>query len=586
MHNVLKNKFGKIRILGIASDSFISSAVLLENGRVIAGAPEERFVRQKLFRGFPANAVKYCLNEGGCKLEDIDCVAMNWNPGLYLKPSSLRFGSVVRWRGELLHAIPHALMSLVKNNHVDYVEQSLKQDKNEIKTIYVTHHFAHAANAFFISPFRESAILTMDGRGDEDTSGFFVGRDNKIKALKAVKIPHSLGLFYGAFTEFLGFTPHSDEWKVMALAGRHFPKNKYYPSMRSLIKLLPGGLFELDLSYLSFYLNDRSHWYSPKLVKLFGKSRLPDAELTDRHYEIAEALQRVSEEVAIHMLNWLQKRSGSKNLAVSGGFFMNSVFNGKILQKTNFKNVFISSCPDDSGTSFGAALYVYHQIYNQPRKEIQLHNYYGPQFNDVEIKKILDKYKISYRYLKNIEQNTARLIADGKIVGWFQGRMEFGQRALGNRSILADPRDPEMKNKVNQAVKYREVFRPFAPSILEERVAEYFECDEKAKVPFMEKVFMIKPEKRRIIPAVTHIDGSGRLQTVSKIMNPRYYRLISEFQKITKIPIVLNTSFNLRGEAIVCSPTDALRTFFSCGLDALVMGNYLVEKWSNGDRKH
>ena len=257
---------------------------------------------------------------------------------------------------------------------------------------------------------------------------------------------------------------------------------------------------------------------------------------------------------------------------------MNSVFNGKITQKTKFKNVFISSCPDDSGTSWGAALYVYNHIYNRPERKEEKHNYYGPQFSDAEIKDALDKYKVPYKRAEDIEKQTASLIADGKIVGWFQGQMEFGQRALGNRSILADPRDPLMKDKVNKAVKYREAFRPFAPSILEEHVADYFECNKSDRVPFMEKVFMVRPEKRKLIPAVTHIDGSGRLQTVGKETNPRFYKLIGEFDKITKIPLVLNTSFNLKGEAIVCTPTDAIRTFFSCGLDALVLGNYVVMK--------
>lgn len=567
-----------MKILGICSDIFITSAALLENGKVIAGAAEERFNRQKLYRGFPINAIKYCLKEAGCSLEDIDCIALGWNPGLHLKPSSLRFGSVVRWRGELLHSIPHALLSLAKNKEVDFVEQALKLGNKEIKVVYVTHHHSHAANAFLISPFKESAILTIDGRGECDTAAFFTGRDNKIEELQTVQLPHSLGLFYGTFTEFLGFTPHSDEWKVMALAGKYFEKNRFYKKVKDLIKLLPDGMFELDLRYFSYYLADRNHWYLPKFVQAFGPPRKEDEELDDRHFEIANALQMVSEEVVVHMLNWLHKKTGMENIVVSGGFFMNSVFNGKILEKTKFKKVFISSCPDDSGTSLGAALYVYNHILGHKQREEQVHNYYGPKFSDPEIKETLDKYKIRYTYIEDIEKYTAKLIFEGKIVGWFQGRMEFGQRALGNRSILADPRDPKMKDKVNKAVKYREAFRPFAPSILEDQVPEYFECDKDIRVPFMEKVFMIKSEKRKMIPAVTHIDGSGRLQTVKKQVNPRYYRLIAEFEKLSGIPIVLNTSFNLKGEAIVCTPTDALRTFFSCGLDVLVLGNYVITK--------
>ena len=326
----------KTRILGICSDIFITSAVLLEDGKVIAGAPEERFNRQKLYRGFPMNAIKYCLNEAKCTIEDVDVIALGWNPGLHLKPSSARFGSVVRWRGELLHAIPHALLSLAKTNHVDQIEQILKQKNNNIKIIYVTHHYAHAANAFFISPFKEAAILTIDGRGEEDTAGFFIGRRNSIEAIKEIKLPHSLGLFYGTFTEFLGFVPHSDEWKVMALAGKRFKHNQYYEKVRNMVTLLPKGEFQLDLKYFNYYLNDRSHWYSDCFVKLFGPARLPDTKLSDKHYKLAEALQIVSEEVVVHMLDWLYKKTKLENLAVSGGFFMNSVFNGKITQKTNF----------------------------------------------------------------------------------------------------------------------------------------------------------------------------------------------------------------------------------------------------------
>lgn len=566
-----------MKILGISTDLFLSSAVLIEDGRVVAGAPEERFNRQKLYRGFPKEAVAYCLKEGKTSLADLDCVAVSWNPELHLKPSSQRFGEVLRWRGELLHAVPHALLSLAQSSAVGPTEQVVRHEKGETTLIFVNHHCAHAANAFFLSPFRESAILTIDGRGEEATTGFFVGRGTKIEELKTLKVPHSLGLFYGAFTDFLGFTPHADEWKVMALAAKHFPRNRYYEKIKKLITLLPEGAFELDLSYFDFYLPDRVRWYAPKLETVFGAARMPEEELTARHYEIADALQRVAEEVALHCMHWLQKKTGMTTLSVSGGFFMNSVLNGRITAQTKFKQVFVSSCPDDSGSSLGAALFVHHARGGK-RCTSQKENYYGPSFGDREIEESLIKYQISYRRVSEIEKETAALLAAGKIVGWFQGRMEFGQRALGNRSILADPRDVTMKDKVNRSVKYREVFRPFAPSILEEYVDKYFDCDKGTRVPFMEKVFMVRKEKQKEIPAVTHFDGSGRLQTVTREGNPRYYRLIKEFQTLTGVPVVLNTSFNLKGEAIVCSPTDAIRTFFSSGLDALVLGNFLVQK--------
>jgi carbamoyltransferase len=347
--------------------------------------------------------------------------------------------------------------------------------------------------------------------------------------------------------------------------------------MKKIIKF-QNGQVELDLSYFSYYLYDQLYFYSEKLVKEFGEPRKTDSELTERHYQIAGALQAITEEVLEKCLNHLYEIVGSKNVVVSGGVFMNSVFNGKITQRTRFEDMFISSCPDDSGASIGAALYVYNIKAKDAKREVQSHNYYGPEFTNDEIKDILKKYKIVKEYKTNVEEYVAKAIASGKMVGWFQGRMEFGQRALGNRSILCDPRDPKMKDKINSAVKYRESFRPFAPSILEEYKLEYFDMPRNVSVPFMERVYVINNEKQKTIPAVTHIDGTGRLQTVRKEDNPRYYRLIQEFQKITGIPVVLNTSFNLNGEPIVCTPTDAIRTFYSCGLDMLVLGNYVIEK--------
>lgn len=567
-----------MKLLGICHEVWISSAVLIDDGKIVAGSAEERFDRRKMSKAFPISAIKYCLQEANCSLEDINCVAVAWNPGIHLKRLNPRFSSVGRWQAEYLYSVPNQLLSLLKEKRVEYVEQRLKLVSGVCRIMYVTHHLAHAANAFFPSPFEEAAILTIDGRGEDDTALFGMGRGNKIEEIQSVVFPHSLGLLYGTFTEFLGFKPDSDEWMVMALASYGTKDNEYYKRLKGIVKLQSNGKFELDLSYFNYYLHDQSHFYTTKFVESFGEPREPDSEITERHQEIAAALQQITEETLAHMLNWLHQKTEMKNIVVSGGSFMNSAFNGKILKKTAFENIFISSCPDDSGTSMGAALYVYNQMLDNTNREEQVHNYYGPLFSNDEIKKILEKYKIKGEYIEEIEKYTARLINNGKIVGWFQGRMEFGQRALGNRSILADPRRPEMKDKVNLAVKYRETFRPFAPSILEERVAEYFDCDVKLRAPFMEKVFKIKEEKQKIIPAVTHVDGTGRLQTVNKKTNERFYRLIDEFCKITGVPVILNTSFNLKGEPIVCTPIDAIRTFYSCGLDVLVLGNYMIMK--------
>lgn len=567
-----------MRILGLLSQFWISSAVLLADGKIVAGAAEERFNREKMSRKFPHAAIDYCLKEGDIKIDDVDYIAVGWNPGVHIQSYNRRFSETFRWHAEFLYNIPNSILRHRKDKRVPYVEQIFKHTKGETKIIYVTHHLAHAANGFYLSPYKESAILTADGRGEDETAFFGIGKNNKITAIKTVAHPQSLGNFYSSVTQFLGFDPHSDEWKVMALASYGSRDNEYYKKFKQILKLLPDGMFELDLSYFDYYLHDKQHYYSPKFLELFGQAREKDAPTLQQHKEISAALQQITEETLSHMLHWLYKKTKQKNLVVSGGVFMNSVFNGKITTLSPFKNVFISSCPDDSGIATGAAAYVHHDILGLPRMEPQEHNYWGPGYSDKEIKEIIEKYKLRATHVPNIEKHVASLINDGKIVGWFQGKMEFGQRALGNRSILADPRRSEMKDLVNRCVKYREGFRPFAPSILEESVEEYFECKKGSKVPFMERVFQIRKEKRALIPAVTHIDGSGRLQTVSRTTNSRYYALIKEFERLSGIPIVLNTSFNLKGEPVVMTPTDAIRTFMSSGLDVLVLGSYVLSK--------
>jgi carbamoyltransferase len=567
-----------MRILGLLSQFWISSAALLEGGKVIAGAAEERFNREKVSRKFPHSAINFCLDSAGIGIEDVDYIALGWNPGIHIRQYNRRFSETFRWHAEFLYNVPNSLFRHRKNTNVSWVEQTFKHDKGETKIIYVTHHLAHAANGFYLSPFKEAAILTVDGRGEDQTAFFGFGKNNKISELQTIAFPHSLGLFYSTVTQFLGFDPHVDEWKVMALASYGRRNNEFYKKFKKIVRLLPDGMFELDMNFFEYHMHDKPNFYSKKFLAEFGMPRTPNSDISDRHKEIAAGLQQITEEVLTHMLAWLHSKTKQKNLVVNGGVFMNSVFNGMIPKVTPFKNVFISSCPDDSGIAIGAAAYVHHDILGLPRMQPQVHNYWGPSFEDEEIKNAIDKYGLKSERVKNIEQHTAQLIADGKIVGWFQGRMEFGQRALGNRSILADPRRKEMKDRVNMSVKYRENFRPFAPSILEEKVGDYFECASTDRVPFMERVYHIRSDKQSVIPAVTHVDGTGRLQTVSKRYNPRYYKLITEFEKKTGVPVLLNTSFNLKGEPIVMTPTDAIRTFMSSGLDALVMGTFIITK--------
>jgi carbamoyltransferase len=573
-----------MKILGINHDMFITSAALINDGKIISAIPEERISREKLSRKFPEKAINQILKENNLDINNIDIFSNSYNPANLMTKFNPIFSTSRRFRSDYLYSVPDNLFKINENiNPInsEYLMQEIKI-KNKTKKIYfVNHHLAHAANAFFISPFKKSAILTADGRGEIDSCSFSLGVDNKINLIKKISFPHSVGSFYSTFTEFLGYKANSDEWKVMALSSYcKNKKNKFYKLIKKLVKINKSdGTFILNTNYFKETVHEYGKMYSDEFVKLFGPPRKKDEKITSRHNEIAGAMQVVSEEIVLNMLNWLQKKTKSENLSVSGGFFMNSVFNGKITKLTKFKNIFISSCPDDSGLSIGAALYVYNHILNRKKRYIQKHNYYGPSFSNDEIKKTLDNYKINYSFnKKNLSKIVAKKISEGKIIGWFQGKMEFGQRALGNRSILGDPRILKNRDKINQIIKFRESFRPFAPAILNEKKEDFFLIRKNETANFMEKVFLIKNKMHNKIPAVTHIDGSGRLQTVEKTTNPKFYDLIKEFFNITSIPILINTSFNLNGEPIVCTPQDAIRTFNTSGLDMLVIGDFIISK--------
>ncbi len=577
-----------MKVLGISPDVWISSAAIVDDGRVLSAVAEERLNRKKMSAVFPSLAIEACLKDAKLKISEIDCVVAAWNPGPHIRAASGRHIGPARWRGEYLASFPSSVLGHFGHPNIDKIQELIEFGGHTLNLQFLNHHLAHAASAFYLSPFERAAVLTVDGRGENETCSFCVATKGGIEKIQSVMLPHSLGLFYSTITEFLGFAPHSDEWKVMALASYGAANNKYYPALRKLVALKDNGAFELDLTYFAFYLFDKQpNFYSEKMLELLGPARLKAEPVEQRHYDIAWALQAVFEETFLHMLLHLQKITGEKKLAIAGGAAMNSVFNGKIRALTKFEDVFIPSCPDDTGVSVGAALYVAAEeglkkhtgalpyvFTNHPQR----HNYWGPSFSDAEIQETLDRYKIKYQRAKNLTAEVAAQIAQGKLVGWFQGKSEFGQRALGNRSILADPRDAATKDKVNAAVKYREGFRPFAPAVLAEAAKEYFELPDKVSVPFMEAVYPVRVDKRAGLGAVVHIDGSGRLQTVERESNALFYDLIAEFGKLTGVPILLNTSFNLNGEPMVSSPTDAIRTFYSCGLDLLVLGNYLVSK--------
>lgn len=563
-------------ILGINMSCRDTSACLIVDGEIRFAVREERLNREKKTRQFPVRSIKACLDHIGITIEDIDAVAVSWNPAINLERLSGAQSGVARYKPEHFYGVPSYLFSFVENKATSYsMQEFLFEGGKRLMIYYINHHESHASESFYLSHFDNSAILTMDAYGEKDSIGMWSGRGNKIGLIKTVEFPHSLGSLYGTFTQYLGFTPDSDEWKVMGASAYGDPE-RFYKPVKEMINLEPDGFIKIDTSYFYYHLFSRPTMYSAKFVEVLGPPRRPDEEMTQRHFDIAAALQRITEDAIFHLLAHLHQITGEKNICLSGGVAMNCIANGKVLERTPFENIFISSSPDDGGTSIGAAQCLYYNILNNKRMPPPVSNYLGYMYSDEAIERELNLYGIGYERTDNPALICARLISQGKIAGWFQDRMEFGERALGNRSILCDPRDAKMKDRVNSVIKFRENFRPFAPSILEEYTDEYF--INATYTPYMEKAFSIRGEKRNLIPAVTHFDGTGRLQTVRREVNPLFYELIDEFYKITGVPVVMNTSFNLQGEPIVCTPKDAIRTFYSSGLDALIIGNYIIEK--------
>lgn len=565
-----------MKILGICHDVLICSACVMVDGEVIAAIPEERLDRVKQSRVFPQRAIEKCLEIAGLAMADIDEIAVGWNPAIDLETMPGGYLGGRRWRTEHLMQVPGRFLKRSgEHASLETTIQGLYPDCPPIT--FVNHYWSHVGNAYFQSPFDEAAVLVLDGRGEKHTVLSGVARGTEFEVLDEGFFPHSLGLFYGTITQFLGHRPDSDEWKVMALASYADGDNAYYPILKKLIEVDERGRLRLDLSYFEFYNFWSPHMYGDRLVEELGEPRT-GGEYSERDKQIAAAMQRVFEEVATDILCKLHHITGMDNVVVTGGCFMNSVYNGKILEQTPFKRCHISFSPDDSGTSLGAAAWLHAQ--RTRSKPAYLENaYLGTGYAQHEIDTTVAAFKLpNAEVVDDAAARAAQDIADGRIVGWFQGRAEFGQRALGHRSIVADPRRAEMKHAINAAVKFREGFRPFAPAILAERTTEYFECPQDARVPYMERVYLFREEKRGDVPAVVHVDGSGRLQTVEQRLSPHFHALISAFDNITGVPIVLNTSFNLNGEPNVESPEDAIRTFYSCGLDVLYLGNTRIAK--------
>jgi carbamoyltransferase len=575
-------------ILGLNAFHADSAACIVRDGKLVAAAEEERFRRVKHWAGFPSQAIAYCLRECGVSLGDIDHVAVNQNSAAQL---SRKLAYLLSARPS-----PRLVLERIRNRRArrllpDRLAALFPGARLRAALHHIEHHAAHLSSAFHVSPFTEAVVVSLDGFGDFASAAWGVGSGTEIKFDGRILFPHSLGIFYEALTRYLGFPQYGDEYKVMGLAP--YGRPVYLDTLSRLVCLKPGGSFELDLRYFRHHTEELSYqWedtapttcdlFSPALEELAGPRRGAEEPLEERHRDIARAVQAIYEKTFFNLICALQERYRLTDIALAGGCAMNSVANGKIRLMTPFRRVYVQAAAGDAGGAIGAAYAVWHKL-GGARSFVMDHAYWGPAFDNSEITHLIgsrreDMLGCAVERLDNdadLCRRAATAVADGQVVGWFQGRMEWGPRALGNRSILCDPRRADIRDILNAKIKRRESFRPFAPSVLADAVADWFEQD--GDVPFMAQVFQIREEKRSQIPAVTHIDGSGRLQTVCRHTNPRYYRLIETFRDLTGIPLVLNTSFN-ESEPIVCRPEEALDCFLRTGMDMLVIGDTIISR--------
>lgn len=591
-----------VNILGISCYYHDSAVALLSNGDLIAASEEERFTRKKHDSTFPVRSIKFCMEQGNLSIQDLDYVVFYEKPfekferilmtTLQTFPKSWRVfrESMITWMVDKL-----------------WIRQAIQQELgiSKDKILFSQHHLSHAASAFLVSPFEKAAILTVDGVGEWATATYGLGVNTHIEILKEIRFPHSLGLLYSAFTAFLGFEVNEGEYKVMGMAP--YGKPRYEDKVWKLIRQFGDGSFCLDMDYFCFH-HSSTRTYSRKFESLFGNPRPSEMDffttttgypsyfgskpgnfeelcrMNQKYADLAASIQRVTEDVLLKMARYVRQKTDMDALCIAGGVGLNSVANGRILKESGFRKLYIQPSAGDGGGALGAALHVYHVMLGQPRKMVMRHAYWGQGYTEGAVGSFLKKEGIPCERLGNEDQLLDRTVGSlngGKVIGWFQGRFEWGPRALGNRSILADPRREEMKDVVNTKIKFREPYRPFAPSVLAEKAEEYFELPniiEQDPARFMLLVSPIKSEKQKLVPAITHVDGTGRLQTVFEETNPLYYRLIKLFGEATGEFLVLNTSFNLRGEPIVTSPEDAYSAFIRSDMDLLVLGNFLVSK--------
>ncbi|NUM87720.1 MAG: carbamoyl transferase [Bdellovibrionales bacterium] len=567
-------------ILGLSSYSHESSAALLKDGQLIALGEEERFNREKHTSKFPEGAIRYCLQQAGITIDQVDAFTFFWKPVRELTgnlshvakffPKSL--GLLAAPSGGEDYSFTQRVMAM---QNVGRDLQARFGLATQPKVHFVEHHLCHAASAFYPSPFEEAAILTIDGRGESTSTMMSVGRGTRIEKLREIKVPHSIGHLYASLTNYLGFRPFHDEWKVMGMSA--YGKPTFVKDFEDVVQLTSEGGYRLNLDYFSFHVKGQSQWLSEKFLGKFGPRREPKGEYTQHYYDIAYALQKLVERVGVHLANDLHEKTGLPDLCMTGGVALNCLMNREVVRQTRFKNFFFQPIANDAGTSFGSALYHYHQSCGRPRNFRFNSVYWGPEYSNDEIEPVLKEKGVTYRRSSNIAADTATEIAAGKIVGWFQGRMECGPRALGNRSITVDPTRAEMKDRLNARVKRREGFRPFAPSVIKERWREFFEIPKDQESPYMILIGDVKKGMESKIPAVTHADGTARVHTVDRDINPRYWDLINEFGKITGVPVLINTSFN-ENEPIVCTPEHAVNCFLRTEFDVLAIGDFLVTK--------
>ncbi|MFH1606052.1 MAG: carbamoyltransferase [Nanoarchaeota archaeon] len=557
-------------VLGISCFYHDAAACIVKDGIVVAAVDEERFSRKKHDNSFPKDAINYCLKEAGVSFDKVDYI------GFYERPI-VKFERVL---SSMIQTFPKSWFVFATALPSWFLEKLRipsilkKKFKYDGEVVFVEHHLAHAASAFLPSPFNEAAILTIDGVGEWATATYGVGKENNIQLSKQISFPHSLGLLYSAITAHIGFKVNNDEYKIMGLAP--YGKPTMIEKLKKVISVKEDGSFELDLSYFTFHYKNKM--LSKKFSKEFGPARKKKTPIAKRDKDLAASLQKLTEEILLKMTKHIHKETKKENLCIAGGVALNSVANGLIERESGFKKIFIQPSAGDSGGAMGVALYIYNTLLDKKRKYVLRNPFLGPGYSKEEIKEFLTKNNIEFKEYKAQEllKKTAKLIYQNKIVGWFQGRMEWGPRALGARSILANACNPKMKDILNKKVKHREEFRPFAPVCPIEDASEYFEIMD--ETPFMLKVCYVKKDKQKLIPAVTHIDETARLQTIRREVNSKYYDLLKEFKKLSGVPVIVNTSFNIMGEPIVLTPKDAYKCFKGTRIDCLVMNNFLIEK--------